>query len=260
MKTLLVPVDFSEASMHAWEQARKLASKVGAKIECVHVAPFALMRDRVRMAELSPKQRRRLLGLLSLNYPGAAAVHLEQGDVVLGILRTARRRKASMIAMATGGRTGLKRLHVPSMAEEVVRSSPIPVMSVQGPGRPIRSILAPVNLKPYSFAGLRSAHAMAAALDADLTVLFVEEAAGSRPLARRRIELELASLKPSIKASVKVSSGQALQEILVHAPRHGLVVMTVHRKGILSDAVLGSTAEQVLRRVRVPVLSVPPSA
>ena len=59
------------------------------------------------------------------------------------------------------------------------------------------------------------------------------------------------------RCSFVFGSVQLLERILDAIGKHSLVVMTAHRKGLVRDAVLGSTAEQVLRRVRVPVLTAP---
>jgi nucleotide-binding universal stress UspA family protein len=245
-RRILVPVDFSDVSSKAWGFARDLAARVGARMETVYVS----------RSSSGPEMA---LPAMARTYEGAAEHHVLEGDVILGILRTARKRRADLIVMATGGRTGLKRLLVPSVAEDVVRASPIPVLAVHGELAGIASVLAPVNMKPYSLEGLRFAEKVARRLNVGLTALFVEDDSSSRPLAWRRLRCVVDDLHSPVKTEVSVVAGKPLEKILENAAAHGLVVMTVHRKGLFHNAVLGSTAEQILRQARVPVLALPPA-
>jgi nucleotide-binding universal stress UspA family protein len=255
---ILVPVDFSDLSVIAWKQAFALGARFGAQVEAVHVAKFVRARNTMPR-DLSPRERRELTAALASTYPGAAALHVVEGDVLLGVLRTARTIAAGLIVMGTGGRTGLKRLMLPSLTEDLIRSSRVPVLAIHGaaPAPAPRSILAPVNLKPYSFEGLAAAERLARALGARVTALFVDET-GSRALARKRLEYAVSQLRSPVKIAVAVAAGEPVETILSHAAKHDLVVMTVHRKGAFHDAVLGSTAQQVLRRAVLPVMAVPP--
>jgi nucleotide-binding universal stress UspA family protein len=56
-----------------------------------------------------------------------------EGDPADEILRLAREIKPELIVMGTHGRTGLARLLMGSVAEEVVRKSPYPVLTVKPP-------------------------------------------------------------------------------------------------------------------------------
>lgn len=58
---------------------------------------------------------------------------LEEGDPVAEILRVAREIDASLIVLGTHGRTGLSRLLMGSVAEQVVRNAPCPVLTATAP-------------------------------------------------------------------------------------------------------------------------------
>jgi nucleotide-binding universal stress UspA family protein len=53
------------------------------------------------------------------------------GPSVPTILKTAQELKADLIVMGTHGRTGIGRLFLGSVAEEVIRKAPCPVMTVK---------------------------------------------------------------------------------------------------------------------------------
>jgi nucleotide-binding universal stress UspA family protein len=61
-------------------------------------------------------------------------VHTEMvtGDPVTEILQAAREHGCDLIVMSTHGRTGLARLLMGSVAEQVLRRAPCPVLTVKG--------------------------------------------------------------------------------------------------------------------------------
>jgi nucleotide-binding universal stress UspA family protein len=62
---------------------------------------------------------------------------LEEGDPVTHILRVARETSCDLIVMGTHGRTGLGRLVMGSVAEQVVRKALCPVLTVKMPQREV---------------------------------------------------------------------------------------------------------------------------
>ena len=59
--------------------------------------------------------------------------------------------------------------------------------------------------------------------------------------------------------SIDVIEGHPVNEILKHAQKNNcdIIVMGTHGKGIISHALLGSVAEKVLRKSRIPVVVIP---
>jgi nucleotide-binding universal stress UspA family protein len=73
--------------------------------------------------------------LLGLKGPDKVPVEhrLEEGDPATEILRTARDCGCDLIVMGTHGRRGLSRLLTGSVAEQVMRKAPCPVVTVKTP-------------------------------------------------------------------------------------------------------------------------------
>jgi nucleotide-binding universal stress UspA family protein len=61
---------------------------------------------------------------------------LGEGSPAEAILRAARERQCDLIVMGTHGRTALGRALMGSVAEEVVRKAPCPVLTVKVPAHP----------------------------------------------------------------------------------------------------------------------------
>jgi nucleotide-binding universal stress UspA family protein len=142
-RRLLVPVDFSPASLAALKYAAQLGDPKSAEVivlfvvEPITVAPVdygyavanfgAVFQEqqrggRLQLERLGRQWRRRLPKLRTLLMTGSAAT---------SIVAAAKKLKVDMIVIATHGRTGLKHLFLGSVAERVVRTATCPVLTVR---------------------------------------------------------------------------------------------------------------------------------
>jgi nucleotide-binding universal stress UspA family protein len=136
IRAILHPTDFSEASQAAFQLACTLARDHGARIIALHVVP-----PPVPVADLEIVYRDyvdyedELLARLHTSQPGGPEVpleyRLETGDSATEILRVAREVPCDLIVMGTYGRTGLTRLVLGSVAEQILRKAPCPVLTVK---------------------------------------------------------------------------------------------------------------------------------
>ena len=143
----------------------------------------------------------------------------------------------------------------------------------------LRSILCPIDFSEPSREAVRYAADLARRTGGHLSVLFVNDrlllvaavaAFHRRPLFLRRTQTELERfVKESIRTgqvprggiACNVAEGDPAGEILNEARRlkSDLIVMGTHGLKGLDKLFFGSTTEQVLRRVKVPVLAIPPA-
>jgi nucleotide-binding universal stress UspA family protein len=140
-RKILVPFDFSAPATHALQVAADLAAEHRGTIEVLHVLPpFYSGVGFPTQAEIAwtppPEMIRDLRTRLTQDVAkalgrrkGIATCRALLGDPVQSILSAARR--ADVIVMATLGRTGLAHLVMGSIAERVVRHSPVPVLTVR---------------------------------------------------------------------------------------------------------------------------------
>lgn len=257
-RRILLPVDFSPLSKAAGAWA-KVFSGPETKLEALFVydLPPAPMLG-LPTPPASPALIRKAAARLREDFP-EASVHVDEGDAALAILRRAPR--ADLVVMATHGRRGFAHALLGSVSEAVARDAETPLLTVRRAPRRVSSVLAPVNMTPYARRGFELAAEAAAFLGAELTLLYVAEPGKGGPNPRYYLNEMIARLPEKIHALVKpkilLKTGHPVPGILEESRKHGLVVLTAHRKSLLTDLVLGTTAERVLRHARTPVLTAP---
>lgn len=267
-KKILVPLDFSETSVAAWEQAAALAGRFDATVTGLYVQEWlhAAMGLGIGEPYLTAQASRKALENLHSRLGPGADVRSIAGPVDGTILSWGKNLDFDLIVMGTHGRTGLERALKGSIAETVIRGSSIPVLVMRQSLPRFRSVLAPVNFEPYSGRGLLLAAKAAEALGAHLTVLHVVGAPlygdpGAMEAPKRLLADAVgglpARLRQACRPKTLLAFGKPSEEIITAAENADLIVLTAHHKGFLHDAILGTTAERVLRHCRKPVLAVP---
>jgi nucleotide-binding universal stress UspA family protein len=139
VRTILHPTDFSECCAPAFELACAVARDYGVRLVLLHVRQSAMM----PMGEFGvlppdsedfPEALQKKLDRLQPLAPDVPVERLlKEGNPAPEIVRTAREQKCQLIVMGTHGRTGLARLLMGSVAEEVLRQAPCPVLIVKPP-------------------------------------------------------------------------------------------------------------------------------
>lgn len=145
-KTILVPTDFSEGARQALRIASDLAKAHGASLLLLHVTELPPGLDTgtmiapapggipVTVVDFAREQAVTWMNQDRGNYVDAdvdVAVRIEIGSVVDTVLDTAEKISADLIVVGTHGRTGFAHFVLGSVAERIVRRSPVPVLTVR---------------------------------------------------------------------------------------------------------------------------------
>jgi universal stress protein A len=144
IKTILHPTDFSDCSQGALRVACSLARDHGARLIVLHVTSlpdlgykgFGLPGSPLQAEEYLTKVRQDLERVQPPEPQVPFERRLEEGDPVTEILRVAAETDASLIVMGTHGQTGLRHVLLGSVAEQVVRRAPCPVLTLKTPAAP----------------------------------------------------------------------------------------------------------------------------
>lgn len=163
----------------------------------------------------------------------------------------------------------MKRWLIGGVTEQVLRMSPIPVLTVRSqtplPHQArVRRIIMPVDGSRLAEAPLPWAKRLAKFLRAKLILLHVYPVgpAGLRTAnqdnfeaLRRRLVPRLAELHAEgVKAAFKVQRGDPAERILIYPDRYDLILTTTHGFGGFKRWVFGSVAEKLIHASDVPVV------
>ena len=123
IKKILCSVDLSDHSAEVAEYAALLASKLGAEVTAIYVAPTLSQYTGFKVPQ-------------SDIHAFVGEIVRATGEVLVGyasdeILAKAKRDDMDLIVMGTHGRKGIDRIIFGSVAEKVVKNSPIPVLTIR---------------------------------------------------------------------------------------------------------------------------------
>ena len=142
--TILHPTDFSEPAEYAFKLASSLALDHGAQLLLLHVIPPPLTHGE-ELARAAPdsyhdQMWRELEGIKPLDASLKIERLLREGPPAKEIVQTANENACDLIVMGMHGRTGLRRLLLGSVAEEVLRHATCPVLTVKTPFPKVASL------------------------------------------------------------------------------------------------------------------------
>lgn len=218
--------------------------------------------------------------------PLATCHILSGGPAFDEICRVAQNIPADLIVMPTHGRTGLKHVFLGSTAERIVQHSPCPVFVVRekkrrskaGPLHSINTILVPVDFSDCSREGLQYAIGFANEFGASIILLhatylgYIYSSEGTaiydipalQKAARKNAQRHMRQLVRAVnfegvKFETAFTDGSPVSDICSFAKEHDvdLIITSTHGLTGLKHALIGSVAEQVVRRASCSVLAVP---
>jgi nucleotide-binding universal stress UspA family protein len=287
-RRILVATDFSPTGERAQSVALSLARSLEAEFHVLHVR---VLLDDPHLEEEHQLELQRLLSATDgqtrddLEAPAIDSdvtvhPHLVRGlSAAEAICETCSDLGCELIVMGTHGRRGISHLLLGSVAEKVVRTSRVPVLTVRPdatvPANGIKRILVPHDFSQHSESAVRFAADWARQMDAEITLLHAVEpvvypefyAVDLLPdemVSRLKERSEEAlnevadELMNGLSARIEVKVGRAGDTIAAAAQpeTHDLVIMGTRGLSVIEHLLLGSVAETVLRRCALPLLAV----
>lgn len=276
-KRILCPIDLSSSSRAVLGWARLFAQAFGATVEVLY-AEWAEMPRYFTEEQISRLRSDEMKGLrvierelhsvaeevLGPTVPFATSVVTGHAiEVILKRLQTA---APDLVVMGSHGRSGVARLLLGSVAENVSREARCPVLIVRGPVVPaaqthLNSVLCPVNLTGAARSCAQTAADVAGAMGAQLQVLHAAEEPASEGAvpAAGFCDWIPEDVRKSCHLSEIVVKGNAAEQIILFARREktDLIVLGAAHRTFLETSTLGSTTVRVMRHSSCPVLLVP---
>jgi len=295
LTNILVPVDFSHTSEKAVNYGLSLALQFRAHLVLAHIIPTiealnyaftddtyhlekrAISESQERLPQQVPAEYRERVKLRSIVKAG------DVRDDLIGILNE---EKIDFVVMGTHGRRNIERFFLGSTTETMLRKVTAPILTISrvDPDKEIH-IPGPVHIRRIVYAadnsetaqiGLHYSTELARTFGSDLVLLHVmdrlelwgseleghlpDDITRVREIAADRLRLLVESERAAdVRIETAIVEGVPYQEIVKVAEntKADLLVLNVQSKGFLERAMLGATAERVIRSAQVPVLSIP---
>ena len=295
IRTILVPLDGSAFGEHALPLALGIARQAGATVRLVHICATPAPRRFRASHTLAPAADRehaepylaQLAGVLEERWEVPIRSAVLDGPPAPTLRAEAIAQRADLVVMTTHGYGPLSRAWLGSVAQELVRTLPMPVLLTRPHGEPVdlleavdplpfARILLPLDGSPLAEQVLPHALALGSLCDAEYTVaqalnppsLGYAPAATVAGLSQQILD-EWMGLAHEYLAQVavrlrsqgapttaRVVLGAPAPAIIDYAGSHAidLIAMATHGRGGATRLLLGSVADRVLQMAGVPVL------
>jgi nucleotide-binding universal stress UspA family protein len=279
IERIVVPLDGSMTAEAILSQLRRVLYRSDSEIILVRAVEPPMADNPIMLAEevLAAAREYMLAKVNRLQQEGVRVRCIVRFGTPAGvILDVVESEKATMVALATHGATGLKRLLFGSVAETVIRKSPVPVFLVRpfwsydlipagaSELRPVKNLLLPIDGSDLALQALPGIVEFARLFESRIILLRIFEGADRRAVVapettRAREELEeLAGAieRQGLKTVRLLGTGEPVDRILetVREQKIDMIAMATHGRSGVSRLKEGSITEQVLRRAEVPVL------
>jgi nucleotide-binding universal stress UspA family protein len=287
-RRILAATDFSPTGERAQRAALALARRFDAELHVMHVQVLLddphladAQRDEVdRLLATTDADKHLALQTAAEGHHDRVRTHIVRSlSAAEAITETCTDLSCDLIVVGTHGRRGLSHLLLGSVAEKVVRTAPVPVLTVRPDARldetGLARLLVPHDFSEHSASAVRVAGEWARALGAAITLLHVVEpivypefySVDLLPAemidrfserSGEALEAAAAALLPDIQVRTEIRVGRAGDAIVSAADpeTYDLVIMGCRGLTVIEHLLLGSVAETVLRRCAVPILTV----
>lgn len=274
---ILVPVDGNPPALAALEHAADLAADVNASLHLVTVTLGAEPDEDIRAEEIIDEAIEHLDGT-----DVDVTTDIRSGKPAEEIIGVAEDAGVDAIVLGSLGRRGVRRLLLGSVAEDVVRDAPVPVIVVPSGDDvhcryPYQTIVVGVDGSEHASAALDRAIEIASKQDSALHLVSVVELPSVQ--IDGQIDSPLDALESTaervvadgaeratergvdeVHTDIRIGSADRVLRTYVEDTDADLVVAGTHGRSGVDRLLLGSVSERVLRTATAPVLTVGPWA
>ncbi len=284
IKNILWTTDFSDEAQEALLYAHAFAKTFKAKMVALHVVPdvtpalydtAAVVKGEIakRVAFVKAETKKKL-EVLKKSKGVNFKILIKEGNAAKKIIEAAEQEKADLIVMGRRGLSAIEKLFIGSVANQVLRNSPVPLLlTKKKTGKPrFKKFLVPTDFSEQEERERNYAWKLAKGFDSELVLLHVLELHDYEFSPRVLDEMfdsvmkRLKQRKKREKEDIKVSEDvyralNASLGIVDYADTHkiDMIVMSTYVQSKLERFFLGSTTEKVISYSSIPIYAIPPS-
>lgn len=276
MKRVLVPIDFSEASMSALEFGLELANLMSANLRVMHVdtgkhyAPlFEQDNVELRIMGQADEWLERIRAEIAPRYKvvnGNLDVKLRQGNVTREITNQAKYDDSSIIVLGSHGISGFEDKWVGSNAYRLVSNAPCPVLLVRKGMQwsSLKSIVMTIDLKHESRLKVPAVVGLGTLFNSKITIVGLKHS--SQLFFTNRIKSVIRQVQRFIEESTTMKSDYAIlsgnglpQKLLDYANsiNANLIAVGVHHDSNPFSELIRPFVNDVINYAECPVIVIP---
>ena len=285
IKKILWTTDFSDEAQEALLYANSFAKTFNAEIVALHVVPeiSPVLYDAAQVvkgelekrAAYVKEQTQKKFDALKKAKNLQFDTLIKEGNAAKKIIATAEEEEVDLIVLGRRGLSVIEKLFIGSVANQVLRSSPVPVLlTKKKTSKPrFKKILVPTDFSEQEEVERDFAWKLAKGFDSELTLLHVIELHDYEFTPRAldemfdAVEKRLKQREKKEKEDIPVSEDvyraiNAAVGIVDYADMHkfDMIVISTCVQSKIERFFLGSTTEKVISYTHIPVFAIPPSS
>ncbi len=276
-RIVLIPIDFTEITLSALDQAIKLAKVIDAEITLINVIEDHGFFNKYITSKEENEFKKKLekdLEDLSKEKTAQSGVKVSymiaHGKIYEKINEVADMISATLVLMGTSGTMGIMKF-IGSNTLRVIRESKIPVISIKGTRSHIGldSILLPLDLTKETREKVgKSVWLSKLYGNVPIKVVSVSTSTDKfikNKVKRQEIQVRDFLLQKGIECTTQMigkAKGKTLAETIIgHAEKvgAGMIVIMTQQETNISEMFIGSSAQAIINGSEIPVMSVVPA-
>ena len=277
MRRILVPTDFSEQALYAFEVAISIARRTGAAVKLLHVvdiprtSSFSATGDTVyndnmeqlyilRLLETTKEKMRNLLQITP--HDGVEVVQEVDVDSISGkIRRVIADDKVDLVVMGSKGSSGLDEFLVGSNTEKVVRTAECPVLTIKKQDKEfaIKEIVLASDFRREVSKAMDVFKYFQDLFGARVHMVYINTPGAFESSSNLRSKLEYTAQKYGLRNyTINIYNDTIEEDGILHFAEDinaDMIMMATHGRTGLSHLLSGSIAEDLVNHTSRPVLT-----
>lgn len=270
MKTIIVPMDFSDESLIGLDLSVMLASKTGANILMVHVTGSDTgnyydqlgkekQLEKSKFEELIQKYKEKTKSAVKLSYT------IKEGKIFKEIADLGDKYEDALTVLSTHGSSGFEELFIGGNAYKITSHSRNPVITVRRSKIPsnIKTIVLPLDITFQTREKVPYTVALAKEFGSEIHLLTIR-LSNLKSIEKKLHQYadQVASYIKSYNVPVKIEHlhGSNLTDLTLDYARSinaDLISIMTEQEKSASNLLLGNFAHQMINKAYIPVLSFP---
>ena len=275
-RIVLIPIDFTEITLSALDQAIDLAKVIGAEITLINVIEdhgfFNKYISSKEESEFKKKLEKDLEDLSKEKTTKSGikvSYMIAHGKIYEKINEVAEMISATLVLMGTSGSMGIMKF-IGSNTLRVIRESKVPVISIKGTKshKGLSSILLPLDLTKETREKVAKA-VWISKLYGNVPIKVVSVSTSTdkfimNKVKRQEIQVRDFLLQKGIECTTQMigkAKGKTLAETIIdHGEKvgAGLIVIMTQQETNISELFIGSSAQAIINGSDIPIMSVVP--